>query len=109
MVIEKDPDVILHILGSSKDYTEEELEQWRDEIISRPELQNSRAVKEGRVYVLSGTVATGIRSAIGELYLAKWFYPELFEDTDPGVEHEKLIQEFYNMKLEGGYAYPSNA
>jgi iron complex transport system substrate-binding protein len=108
-VIEKDPDVILHILGSSKDYTEKELEQWRDEIISRPELQNSRAVKEGRVYVLSGTVATGIRSAIGELYLAKWFYPELFEDTDPGVEHEKLIQEFYNMKLEGGYAYPSNA
>jgi iron complex transport system substrate-binding protein len=108
-VIEKDPDVILHILGSSKDYTEEELEQWRDEIISRPELQNSRAVKEGRVYVLSGTVATGVRSAIGELYLAKWFYPELFEDIDPGVEHEKLIKEFYNMKLEGGYAYPSNA
>ena len=108
-VIEKDPDVILHILGSSKDYTEEELEQWRDEIISRPELQNSRAVKEGRVYVLSGTVATGIRSAIGELYLAKWFYPELFDDIDPGAEHEKLIKEFYNMKLEGGYAYPSDA
>lgn len=108
-VIEKDPDVILHILGSSKDYTEEELEQWRDEIISRPELQNSRAVKEGRVYVLSGTVATGIRSAIGELCLAKWFYPELFEDIDPGAEHEKLIQKFYDMKLEGGYAYPSNA
>lgn len=108
-VIEKDPDIILHILGSSKDYTEEELTEWRDEIMSRPELQNLRAVKEGRVYVLSGTVATGVRSAIGELYLAKWFYPELFEDMDPGAEHEKLISKFYNMELDGAYAYPSNA
>jgi iron complex transport system substrate-binding protein len=76
--------------------------------MSRPELQNLKAVKEGRVYVLSGTMATGVRSAIGELYLAKWFYPELFEDMDPGAEHEKLIQKFYNMELEGEYAYPSN-
>lgn len=105
-VIEKDPDVILHILGSSKNYTEEELEDWREEIISRPELQNLKAVKAGRVYVLSGTVATGVRSAIGELYLAKWFYPELFEDIDPGAEHEKLISKFYNMELEGSFAYP---
>ncbi|MFZ2472832.1 MAG: ABC transporter substrate-binding protein [Methanothrix sp.] len=108
-VIEKDPDIILHILGSSKDYTEAELKDWGEEIMSRPELQNLKAVKEGRVYVLSGTMATGVRSAIGELYLAKWFYPELFEDMDPGVEHEKLIQKFYNMDLGGEYAYPSNA
>jgi iron complex transport system substrate-binding protein len=108
-VIEKDPDIILHILGSSKEYSEEDLMEWRDEITSRPELQNLRAVKEDRVYVLSGTVATGVRSSIGELYLAKWFYPELFEDIDPGAEHERLIQKFYDLGLEGTYAYPSNA
>jgi iron complex transport system substrate-binding protein len=108
-VIEKDPDMILHILGSSKDYSQEELKEWRNEIMSRPELQNLRAVKEGRVYVLSGTVATGVRSAIGELYIAKWLYPELFEDTDPDAEHERLIEKFYNMDLAGDYAYPSNA
>ncbi|OPY53172.1 MAG: Cobalamin-binding protein precursor [Methanosaeta sp. PtaU1.Bin060] len=106
-VMEKDPDIILHILGSSRDYSEEELREWRDGMISRPELQNLRAVKEDRVYVLSGTMATGVRSAIGELYLAKWFYPELFEDVDPGAEHEKLIKKFYNMGLDGSYAYPS--
>lgn len=105
-VIEKDPDIILHILGSSKDYSETELKEWRDEIMSRPELQDLRAVKQGRVYVLSGTVATGVRSIIGELFLAKWLYPELFEDIDPGAEHEKLIQKFYDMKLQGAYAYP---
>ncbi|MFZ3148387.1 MAG: ABC transporter substrate-binding protein [Methanothrix sp.] len=107
-VIEKDPDIILHILGSSKDYSEAELEVWRDEIMSRPELQNLRAVREGRVYVLSGTVATGVRSTIGELYLAKWFYPQLFEDIDPEAEHEKLIERFYDMKLQGAYAFPTH-
>ena len=107
-VIERDPDVILHILGSSKDHSDLELKKWREDIMSRPELQNLRAVKDGRVYVLSGTVATGIRSAIGELYLAKWFYPELFEDIDPGSEHERLIEKFYNIGLDGAYAYPSD-
>ncbi len=33
-VIEKDPDIILHILGSSKDYTEAELKEWKEEIMS---------------------------------------------------------------------------
>ncbi|NPV62679.1 MAG: ABC transporter substrate-binding protein [Methanotrichaceae archaeon] len=108
-VIERDPDIILHILGSSEQYSEEDLKEWRDEIMARPELQNLRAVKDGRVYVLSGTVATGVRSSIGELYLAKWFYPELFEAIDPGTEHEKLIRNFYDMELEGEFAYPTKA
>jgi iron complex transport system substrate-binding protein len=106
-VVEQDPDIILHILGSTTTYSEEELIERRDEILSRPELQGSKAVEEGRVYVLSGAVTTGLRSAIGELYLAKWFYPELFEDVDPGTEHENLILEFYDMELEGAYGYPS--
>ncbi|OPX78774.1 MAG: Cobalamin-binding protein precursor [Methanosaeta sp. PtaB.Bin039] len=105
-VMEKNPDILLHILGSTANYSEEELRVRRDEIMSRPELQNLRAVKEGRVYVLSGTVITGVRSAIGELYLAKWFYPELFEDINPGSEHERLIEKFYNIELEDAYGYP---
>lgn len=105
-VMEKNPDIILHFLGSTANYSEEELKVRKDEIMSRPELQNLKAIKEGRVYVLSGTVATGIRSAIGELYLAKWFYPELFEDVNPDAEHEKLIEKFYNLDLQGAYGYP---
>ncbi|OPY50128.1 MAG: Cobalamin-binding protein precursor [Methanosaeta sp. PtaU1.Bin112] len=107
-VIENDPDIILHILGSSKDYSQEDLKKWREEIMSRPELQNLKAVKEGRVYVLSGTVATGVRSAIGELYLAKWLHPQLFEDMDPQSVHRELIKEFYGLELEGAYGFPTH-
>jgi len=106
-VVEQDPDIILHILGSTTTYSQEELIERREEILSRPELQGSKSVKEGQVYILSGAVTTGLRSTIGELYLAKWFYPELFEDVDPGAEHENLILEFYDMELEGAYGYPS--
>jgi iron complex transport system substrate-binding protein len=105
-VMEKNPDIILHFLGSTADYSEEELKVRKDEIMSRPELQNLKAIREGRVYVLSGTVATGIRSSIGELYLAKWFYPELFEDVNPDAEHEKMIEKFFNLDLQGAYGYP---
>jgi len=67
-----------------------------------------QAVKDGRVYVISGKVATGVRSIVGELYLAKWFHPNLFSDIEPEAVHEALIKEFYNLDLEGEYAYPSN-
>lgn len=107
-ILQIDPDVILQREPSDDEYTEDELKALREAIISREELKDVQAVKDGRVYVISGKVTTGVRSIVGELYLAKWFHPELFSDIQPEAIHEGLIKEFYNLDLEGEYAYPSS-
>ncbi len=78
----------------------------RDEILSRPELANVKAVREGRVHVLNSKANSGLRSIIGELYLAKLFHPQLFEDVDPEEVHRDMIRRFFDLYLEGAYAYP---
>ncbi|MDD3565012.1 MAG: hypothetical protein PHN90_05000 [Methanothrix sp.] len=82
------------------------MEEARDEILSRPGLSSVKAVEDDRAYILSSPVTTGVRSIIGELYLAKWFHPDFFEDIDPEEVHEELIQELFGQKLEGVYVYP---
>jgi iron complex transport system substrate-binding protein len=107
-VMKVDPDVIIQTQPNDKAYTKEDLMGLRSAIMARPELQNVTAVKSGRVYVMSGKVTSGVRSIVGELYLARWFNPRLFEDIDPEGIHQELIQKFYGQSLEGAYAYPSN-
>ncbi len=108
-VVDIDPDVILQSEPSANAYTRDDLKALRDEIISRPELQDVKAVKSDQVYVMSGKITSGIRSIVGELYLAGWLYPELFEDVDPESVHRELLQKFYGLELEGAYAFPSSS
>jgi len=107
-VVECDPEVMVKLAWSTtgETSTEEELEAVRDEILSRPELANVKAVREGRVHVLNSKANSGLRSIIGELYLAKWFHPQLFEDVDPEEVHRDMIRRFFDLELEGAYAYP---
>lgn len=102
----RDPDIILRLVSSTEDLTVEMMEEARDEILSRPGLSSVKAVEDDRAYILSSPVTTGVRSIIGELYLAKWFHPDFFEDIDPEEVHEELIQELFGQKLEGVYVYP---
>ncbi len=105
-LFERDPDIIIRSVYATENVTEEMLEEARDEILSRPGLSNVKAVKDDRVHILSGPVKSGVRSVVGELYLAKWFHPDLFEDIDPEDVHRDLVQEFYGLELEGVYVYP---
>lgn len=108
-VVETDPDVILQSEPSTKEYTEDDLAKLREEIISRPELQTVKAVENGQVFVMSGKITSGIRAIVGELYLAKWLHPQLFEDVDPDSVHRELVKTFYGLDLEGAYALPSSS
>jgi len=105
-VVETDPDVILQSEPSTKTYTQDDLAQLRDEIMSRQELQTVKAVKDGQVFVMSSKITSGIRAIVGELYLAKWLHPQLFEDADPDAVHRELINKFYGLDLEEAYAFP---
>ncbi|MDQ1283352.1 MAG: iron complex transport system substrate-binding protein [Euryarchaeota archaeon] len=107
-VLDMDPDVIIQQRSSDKPFTDEELMKLRDAIISRPELSDVTAIKDGRTYVISSEIRYGLRSVISELYMAKWFHPDIFSDLDPEALHKEMIEEFYGIELEGAYAYPSS-
>lgn len=108
-LIQQDPSVIIKLLSSTQEYTEEDMKKAHDEISGRPELSSIKAVKDGRIYVISGIIVGGLRSVIGELYLAKWFNPELFKDIDPQAVHKEMLQDYFGQELSSSYAYPSSS
>lgn len=109
-VVKTDPDVIIQTPTSDKPLNEADLKEFRDAILSRPELKDAKAVKTGRVYVISGEVMYGINSIIGELYLAKCFNPDQFKDIDPEAVQRELVEKFYGQSQEERpYVYPSSS
>lgn len=119
-VVTANPDVIVRILGD-EDYDRRaandtgKLEDVRREIMSRPELKNTTAVREGRVFLIASPLWTympfsGCRHFIGVAYLAKWLHPDLFSDLDPQALHQRYLKEFqgldYDLKQRGILVYP---
>lgn len=105
-VAERNPDIIVFQAFGKIPPTTEEMEEMRDEILTRPGLSDVAAVKDGRVYIITSGIVGGAPSVIGDLYLAKWFHPDLFEDIDPEAVHRELLQRFLGLDLEDAYVYP---
>ena len=106
-LVKRDPDIIIRYdYATAKGNLTDNMMKTRDEILSRPELSDVKAIKDGRVYILGNPVASGIRSIVGDLYLAKWFHPDLFKDIDPEAVHRELLQKFFGEELDGVYVYP---
>lgn len=78
----------------------------RDRIMARPAWDNIQAVREGKVYVMANEIWTGPRAVIGTAYMAKWFYPHVFEGFDPKELHREYLRKFQGLKYEGLYVYP---
>ena len=121
-VIKRNPDIILKVASSggvswydmdAGDTTK--LEEIREEIMNRPELQEVKAVKKGEVYVITTPLLnyyprSGCREFIQIAYQAKWFHPELFEDLDPKAIHQEYITRFQGLDIDfdekGVFVYP---
>jgi iron complex transport system substrate-binding protein len=75
----------------------------------RIELANVSAVKDERVYVIIKEL-TGGKHFIAITYMAKWFYPELFEGLDPKAIHQEYLTRFqgldYDLDEHGVFVYP---
>ncbi len=99
-VLVRDPEIIIRIPGyytggyDTSDVTG--LSDVRDAIMGRPELANVTAVKNESVYILANDFG-GVRHFVGVGYMAKWLYPELFEDLDPGEVHRHYLTEFQGL------------
>jgi iron complex transport system substrate-binding protein len=122
-VVVANPQFIIRIMGD-EDYDRKsagdtaKMEKARNEILSRAELQNASAVKDGNVYLIASPLWTympfsGCRHFIGVAYLAKWFHPDLFEDLDPKAIHQRYLTEFqgmdYDLNKRGILVYPERA
>jgi len=79
----------------------------RDEIMTRPGWDEIDAIKSSDVYIITNGIAwCGIRKHVGVIYLAKWFYPELFTDLDPEEFHKIWLEEFEGIEYKGIWVYP---
>ena len=118
-VIERNPDIIVKT-GRGGGYGVDagdtvELAEAREEIMSRPELLNVKAVNAGRVYLITVQLLpylpySGCRYFAQIAYMAKWFHPELFEDLDPKAIHQEYLTRFQGLDIDldekGVFVYP---
>ena len=119
-VVNRNPDIIVKGCFGCGGYELDagdtsNLEEIRDEIMSRSELQIVTAVREKQVYVLSGYLLyggpnAGCRGFLQTVYTAKWYHPELFEDLDPKAIHQEYLERFqgldFDLDKQGVFAYP---
>jgi iron complex transport system substrate-binding protein len=107
-VIKKNPDIIFSYAYTAdlEENLTDEMKDVRAEIFARPALSDVKAIKDDRVYILGDPVAWGIRSIVGELYLAKWFHPDLFKDIDPEAVLGEIHQNFFDEEPKERCVYP---
>ena len=113
-LIEQDPEVFVFRVGYStiQGYGQDDVSvatEVQKDVLNTPELVNVQAVKDQRVY-LFGQATTAAASFLCIGYMAKWFYPELFEDLDMEAIHQEYLDRFqhldYDVNTQGVFMYP---
>ncbi len=104
-VVEQNPSVIIRMI-SSTNHNINDFIAAKNEILSRPALEDVDAVKYERVYICDFYARNGIRSVVGYLYWAQWLQPSLFSDIDPATVNQELNQKFFGTSIAGTFAYP---
>ena len=115
-VLKKDPDIlIMHAVDRVDLYGYETddpsgIAKALDYIMSRPELQGLKAVKNRQVYLFDGHFRNDASGGIvAAAYMAKIFHPELFADINPeAVQQEYLNMQGldYDLNMHGVFLYP---
>ncbi len=86
------------------------LKDMHDEIVGRTEMSQISAVDDDKVYVIIKEL-TGNKHFLAIVFLAKWFYPDLFEDLDPQAIHQEYLTRFqrlnYDLDEHGVFVYPT--
>ncbi|OFV68652.1 MAG: iron(III) ABC transporter, periplasmic binding protein [Candidatus Syntrophoarchaeum caldarius] len=111
-VVDQNPDVIIGLSykGGYEVDDDTAMREYYEEIIGLPGFENVTAVKDDRVHIISGDFSIGAQLPIGIVTVAKWFYPDKFEDLDPDEIHEEFLTEFmqieYDLDEWGVFVYP---
>ena len=116
-VIEENPDVIVKMVYCSKfglcgygGDDPQEMKKLRENLMNRSGWEGMTAVANDRVYILDRDLFGSTANFISAAYLAKWFYPDLFEDLDPVAFHQEYLTEYqrldYDLSEHGVFVYP---
>jgi iron complex transport system substrate-binding protein len=111
-VMHQNPDVILIWSGKAgyKLGERDEIITLYQEIIGTPGFERIEAVKNERVYIVTSGFAFGTGSPVALVQVAKWLYPDLFEDIDPATIHADYLERFTSTGEEirelGTFYYP---
>ncbi len=111
-VIEQNPKVItgLSYKGGYEKDDDAAMRVYHEEIKNLPGFENVMAAQNDRVHIISGDFSIGAQLPIGIVTVAKWLYPDRFEDLDPDEIHEEFLTEFmrieYNLDEWGVFVYP---
>ena len=107
-LIEENPDVIVKVVCCKSGlcgYGEDDMEamrQVREQIMSRPGWEGMTAVDENRVYLIDVDLVGSTANFVGATYMAKWLYPDLFEDLDPKAFHQEYLTRFQQLDYDLG-------
>jgi len=114
-LIEQNPDVFVFRVNyyTIKGYGQDDAtvaKEVQEDVLNTPELANVNAIQDMRVYQF-GQATTAAASFLCIGYMAKWFYPELFEDLDMKAMHQEYLDKFqdfdYDVETEGVFMYPA--
>ena len=115
-VIEKNPSVIVKVTSSKKPVLglgiekDDKVKSAYESLVSRTGWNQLDAVKNGKTHMISNEIATSPQgSVIGSLYLAKWLYPDKFEDVKPEEIHKEMLEKFYKVEPKGIWTYESSS
>ena len=111
-ILKQDPKVIVGLSRKGGYETDDEtgMNEEYERITELPGFDNITAVKDGRVYLIDGSVPFAPGYPIGLAYMVKWLYPEEFEDLDPQAMHQEYAEKFcgidFDVTEHGVFVYP---
>ena len=115
-LIEQNPDVIIKMVQCESglcgygENNPEEMNSLRDTIMNRPGWESITAVKNDRVYLIDKDLIGSTANFVGATYVAKWLYPDIFEDLDPQAFHQQYLIDFqqldYSLSEQGVFVCP---
>jgi len=114
-ILVQNPDIIIDHEGSSlpAGYDTDDIAGAKDiieQMVSEPGWEKIKAVEAGNVYIEASDIDSGPQLFIVVAYMAKWFYPELFEDLDPEATQREYLDRFqrieYDTDEHGVFVYP---
>ena len=112
-ILHESPQVIIKATGSKVlpkggrgTENAEPLMELREEIVNRSGWSEIDAVKNEKVYMIAWDIYGGPSQVVSIYYMAKWFYPHLFEDFDPESIHKEMLENFMGLEYKGVLVYP---
>jgi len=111
-ILEQDPDMIIGISYKGGYETDDNtlMKAHHNEIITLPGFRNIAAVQNDRIHIMSNGFAFAPHYPASLAMMAKWLYPETFNELDPEAIHQEYIDTFigidFNVSELGLFEYP---